>query len=36
MDLSTVDKKLKTFKYQTPLEFYDDINRIIKNSYVFN
>ncbi|KAG0267915.1 hypothetical protein BGZ95_002708, partial [Linnemannia exigua] len=36
MDLSTVDKKLKTRKYETVDDFVSDINLIFSNCYLYN
>ena len=36
MDLETVEHKLKDLKYPAPQYFYEDIYKIIKNSYLFN
>jgi hypothetical protein len=36
MDLKTVEKKIKSNKYQLKKDLYGDINKLIKNSYIFN
>jgi len=36
MDLSTIESKLKSGKYQTPSQFHQDIIKIFQNSYSFN
>lgn len=36
MDLSTIQKKLSNWEYQTPEEFESDVRLIFKNCYVFN
>jgi hypothetical protein len=36
MDLSTVEKNLKSGEYQTPTQFHADINKIWLNSYAYN
>lgn len=36
MDLSTVESKLKSGKYQNPAQFHSDVTKIFNNSYAFN
>ena len=36
MELSKIEKNLKTGLYATPTQFHADINKIIRNSYAFN
>ncbi len=36
MDLSTIEKNLKSNYYVTPTQFHADINKIIQNSFTFN
>jgi hypothetical protein len=36
MDLKTVEKKIKSNKYQLKKDLYGDINKLINNSYIFN
>lgn len=36
MDLTTMEKKLKAGKYQTPAQFHSEVVKIIHNSYLFN
>ena len=36
MDLKTIEKKIKSNKYQLKKDLYADINKLIKNSYLFN
>lgn len=36
MDLSTIESKLKSGKYQNPIQFHQDVIKIFHNSYLFN
>jgi len=36
MDLSTIEAKLKSCKYQNPSQFHNDVIKIFHNSYLFN
>lgn len=36
MDFSTIELKLKQGKYQTTLQFHNDVIKIFNNSYLFN
>jgi hypothetical protein len=36
MDLTTIENKLKSGKYQTPAQFHADVVKIFHNSYLFN
>ena len=36
MDLSKIESKLKSGKYQNPTQFHQDVIKIFHNSYLFN